>query len=109
LLVEEATGIAWAGGAGALLAEGEDALALLTPPPVGEPSEKRRGDLIARALEQLAGRLGDLDAFAERRAQGLLADHERVRESSRAAGGNSVNALLPPDVIALYVLLPRVG
>ncbi|MDP2316548.1 MAG: helicase-related protein [Pseudomonadota bacterium] len=109
LLVEEATGIAWAGASGALLAEGEAALALLTPPPVGDPPEHRRVHFLTQALEQLGGRLGDLDAFAERRAQVLLADHERVRESARATGGNNVNALLPPDVIALYVLLPRVG
>ncbi len=109
LLVEEATGLAWAGASGALVAEGEAALALLTPPPVGDPPDHVRGRLVAQALEQVRGRVADLDAFAGRRAQGLLQDHERVRESARAAGANSVTALLPPDVIALYVLLPRVG
>mgnify|MGYP000535353742 CR=1 FL=1 len=38
----------------------------------------------------------------------LLADHERVRESSRGRGSHEVHALLPPDVIGLVVLLPRV-
>jgi superfamily II DNA or RNA helicase len=109
LLVEEATGIAWGGPAGTLIAEGDDALELLAPPPVGDPPEHVRARVVAAALEQLGARLADVDALAERRAQALLADHERVRASARAAGATTVQALLPPDVIALFVLLPRVG
>jgi hypothetical protein len=62
-----------------------------------------------QALEQLTARGGDLEAFAERRAQALLADHRRVREAADARGSYSVEALLPPDVIGLFVLLPRVA
>ena len=50
-----------------------------------------------------------LDAFAERRARALLADHRRVREAADARGSYSVKALLPPDVIGLFVLLPAVN
>jgi len=46
--------------------------------------------------------------FAERRSQALLADHRRVREAADARGSYSVKALLPPDVIGLFVLLPHV-
>jgi hypothetical protein len=57
----------------------------------------------------LLSRRADLEAFAVRRAQLLLADHRRVREAADARGTYSVKALLPPDVIGLYVLLPKVG
>ena len=48
-------------------------------------------------------------ALAQRRADTLLADHERVREFSKGRGSYEVSALLPPDIIGLYVLLPRVS
>ena len=108
LLVEEATALSWTGAAGVLGPEGEDALALLTHPPVGDPPLLVRDREVQRALDLVAQRSADLDAFANRRADLLLADHERVRESARAAGLYGVHALLPPDVIGLYVLLPQV-
>ena len=64
---------------------------------------------VLQALEQLAAMQSDLDAFAERRAQALLADHRRVREAAAARGSYAVKALLPPDVIGLFVLLPQVN
>lgn len=109
LLVEEATAIAWSGAEIAVIKEGESAFGLLVPPPFGDPPPHVHDRNIAQALDQLSARLADLDAFASRRAQALLADHERVRESSRGRGGHEVHALLPPDVIGLYVLLPKVG
>ena len=62
----------------------------------------------AGAIEQLVTREGDLHAYAVRRAEALLADHRRVREASDARGRYGVKALVPPDVIGLYVLLPKV-
>jgi hypothetical protein len=62
---------------------------------------------VTLALQQLEARLTDLDAFAERRAQTLLADHRRVREAADARGSYSVTALRPADVIGLFALLPR--
>jgi hypothetical protein len=108
LLVEEATAIAWSGADASIVAEGTDALGLIAPPPGGDPPPHVRDRIIAQALEQLGARLSDLDAFANRRAQALLADHERVRKSSLGRGGHEVHALLPPDVIGLVVLLPKV-
>ena len=63
---------------------------------------------MSQALAQLDARKTDLDAFAERRAQTLLADHRRVREAADARGSYSVKSLLPVDVIGLFVLLPKV-
>jgi len=108
LLVEEATALAWAGSSASPL-EGPDALALLKPPPAADPPAHVRERTVAQALTQLESRKPDLDAFAERRAQALLADHRRVREASQARGAYSVKALLPPDVIGVFILLPRVS
>ena len=106
LLVEEATAIAWAGDSSAL--EGSDALSLLSPVPLSDPPLHVRERAVTQALGQLEARLPELDAFAERRAQALLADHRRVREAAEALGRYSVKALLPADVIGLFVLLPKV-
>jgi hypothetical protein len=39
----------------------------------------------------------------------LLADHRRVREAADARGSYSVRAMVPPDVIGVFVLLPSVS
>jgi superfamily II DNA or RNA helicase len=106
MLVEEATALAWTGGTSPL--EGPDALTLLGPAPLSDPPPHVRERAVTQALGQLEARLGELDALAERRAQTLLADHRRVREAADARGSYSVKALLPADVIGLFVLLPRV-
>jgi hypothetical protein len=107
LLVEEATALAWAGTSSRL--EGPDALALLQPPPLSDPPPHVRDRAVSQALEQLDERVSELDAFAERRAQALLSDHRRVREAADARGSYSVKAVSPPDVIGLFVLLPRLS
>lgn len=107
LLVEEATAIAWTASSATLL-EGIDALALLTPSPTADPPPHVRERAVNQGMQQLEERVAELDAFAERRAQTLLADHRRVREAAGARGGYSVKALLPADIIGLFVLLPRV-
>ncbi|CAB3794363.1 ATP-dependent helicase HepA [Paraburkholderia caffeinilytica] len=107
LLVEEATALGWTGSE-APLVEGVEALALLAPPPSADPPAHVRERAVQQALLQIETRAGELDAFAERRAQALLADHRRVREAADARGSYSVKALLPADVIGLFVLLPRV-
>jgi Helicase conserved C-terminal domain/SNF2-related domain len=107
LLVEEANALAWSGGSPTPL-EGPEALALLAPPPTVDPPSHVRERAVQQALAHVAAHLSDLDAFAERRAQALLADHRRVREAADARGSYSVKALLPADVIGIFVLLPRV-
>lgn len=106
LLVEEATGIAWTGEPDPL--EGPEALALLSPVPISDPPPHVRERAVTQALGQLENRRSELDAFAERRAQALLDDHRRVREAGDDRGRYSVKALLPADVIGLFVLLPKV-
>lgn len=106
ILVEEAAALAWCGGAKSV--EGTEALTLLVPAPVGDPPAPVRARFASRALDELATRQADLEAYALRRAQALLEDHRRVRDASAARGSHAVKALLPPDVIGLFVLLPPV-
>lgn len=106
LLVEEATAIAWIGDPSPL--EGPDALALLSPAPLFDPPPHVRERAVTQAIGQIEARMAELDAFAERRAQALVADHRRVREAADALGRYSVKALLPADVVGIFVLLPKV-
>ncbi|MBF8288177.1 MAG: Superfamily II DNA/RNA helicase, SNF2 family, partial [Candidatus Rokubacteria bacterium] len=109
LLEEEATAIAWAGAQGDEWVVGAEALSLLALPPADDPPRHVREREAARAIGMLEERGAELEAIASTRAQALLEDHLRVREASRAAGSTSVQALPQPDVIGVYVLLPRVG
>jgi hypothetical protein len=51
----------------------------------------------------------DLETIIRSRVVTLIEDHLRVREVSKATGGATVQALPRPDVIGVYVLLPKVG
>jgi hypothetical protein len=97
LLVEEASAIAWS-GQDAARTDGADVLALLAAPPAGDPPLHVRDRAVTQGLDLLRSR-----------AEALLADHRRVREASSARGSSSVVALVPPDVIGLFVLLPSVS
>ncbi len=107
LLVEEASALAWSGPGAP--AEGDEALKLLQPTPLADPPTHVRDRAVMQALAELETRLAELDTFAVRRAQALLADHRRVREAADARGSYGVRAQLPADIIGLYVLLPRVS
>ena len=108
LMVEEAAALAWAPRSDGPIT-GAEALSLLDLPPSGDPPRHVREREAARALARIEERAADLDEFADARARVLLDDHLRVREAGRAAGNTSVQALPRPDVIGVYVLLPRVG
>ena len=109
LMVEEAAALAWAAPRSDRPITGAEALFLLDLPPSGDPPRHVREREAARALALLRERAADLDDFAAARARALLEDHLRVREAGRAGGSASVQALPRPDVIGVYVLLPRVG
>jgi superfamily II DNA or RNA helicase len=109
MLVEEAAAIGWSGVTNPKLVDGIDALALLAPAAAADPAAPAAARAISQSLALLESKRGELDAFANRRAEDLLADHRRVREAGEATGRYSVKALLPADVIGIYVLLPRVS
>ncbi|MGC3998045.1 MAG: helicase-related protein [Anaeromyxobacter sp.] len=107
ILVEEAVALAWVGALSPGLLEGSEALALLWNDAAGDPKGNTPKLRIEEAVALLGTRTADLKAFAKRRAQALLEDHRRVREASDARGSWTVKALLPADVIGLFVLLPK--
>ena len=50
-----------------------------------------------------------LDEYAQRRGQELLEAHQRVRKASRIRNVKyRVEAQLPPDVLGIYVYLPKI-
>ena len=108
LMVEEAAAVAWAAPRTNGPITGPEALSLLALAPAGDPPRHVRERESARALVLLQERAADLEAIATARADALLEDHLRVREASRAAGSTTVQALPRPDVIGVYVLLPKV-
>jgi len=115
LLVEEATGLAWAGQSGEVL-DSTEALELLAGPPLADVPVHVREREAAKALTLLSEQSAELDRFAKQRASALLDDHLRVRAAAyrdekadtrdRSA---RVEALPRPDVIGVFVLLPKVG
>lgn len=113
LLVEEATGLAWVGQAGDRLA-GTEALALLANPPVDDVPPHVREREATRALAWLAEREAELEGFAAERADALLDDHLRVRaaayrdeKAETRERRTRVEALPRPDIIGVFVLLPK--
>ena len=108
LMVEEATALAWIGPRTNGPIAGSEALSLLAAPPSGDPPRHVREREAARALALLRERAADLEDCAAAHARALLDDHLRVREASRATGNTSVQPLPRPDVIGVYVLLPKV-
>ncbi len=109
LMVEEAAALAWVVPRTNGPISGSEALSLLRLPPVDDPPPHVRKREIARALDMIEERTADLENFATARAGALLDDHLRMREASRAGGSTSVQALPRPDVIGVYVLLPRLS
>jgi superfamily II DNA or RNA helicase len=115
VLVEEATGLAWSGQAHDLLA-GAEALELLAHPPADDVPPHVREREVTRALALLSERAEQLERFASQRAAVLLDDHLRVRaaayrdEKTLAHKRSArVEALPRPDVIGVFVLLPKVS
>jgi superfamily II DNA or RNA helicase len=109
LLVEESLPVAWQGRANATQHQGDEVLAWLRAPAVGDLPDNLRQREMQNLLDALAQRSADLERIADAQAERLLADHRRVREAADARGRYDVRALKPVDVIAAYVLLPAVA
>jgi superfamily II DNA or RNA helicase len=105
LLAEEAALLAVSDGE--VVAHGPEARTLLSVPAAHDLAEVARARLLRAAQAELAGLLdGPVRLFASQRADQLRADHARLRAASGTAPRLSVEAVLPPDVIGLFVLLP---
>ena len=105
LLAEEAALVAMQGGK--IVASGEAARALLNSPAAADLASSARDRFVVKAKEDLPGLLdGPLAEFVKTRAEGLMQDHARLRAAAGSASRVTVEAVLPPDVIGLFVLMP---
>ena len=109
LLVEEALPVAWQGRSHISEVQGDQLLAWLQAPAIGNLPEAVRQREIHNVLTLLHERHEALEQLADVQAERLLADHRRVRQASDARGRYEVRALKPVDVIAAYVLMPGGG
>lgn len=105
LLAEEAALVAIQGNE--LTAVGEIARELLNAPATADLAPVARDRFISKAKEYLPSLLeGPIAEFVRSRAQELMGDHARLRAASGSASRVTVEAVLPPDVIGLFVLMP---
>lgn len=105
LLAEEAALVAIQGGR--IVAIGEAARELLNTPATADLAPIARDRFIANAKEDLPGLLsGPIAEFARARAEELMQDHARLRAAAGSASRVTVEAVLPPDAIGLFVLMP---
>ncbi|WP_445376430.1 DEAD/DEAH box helicase [Niveispirillum fermenti] len=105
LLAEEAALVAIQSGR--IVAAGEAARELLNTPADADLAPSARDRFIAKAKEDLPSLLdGPLAEFVRSRAEELMQDHARLRVAAGSASRVTVEAVLPPDVIGLFVLMP---
>jgi superfamily II DNA or RNA helicase len=90
-----------------IVATGEAARELLNAPATADLALTARDRFIARAREDLLGLLdGPIAEFTRSRADELMQDHARLRAAAGSASRVTVEAVLPPDVIGLFALMP---
>lgn len=105
LLAEEAALVAIQGSR--IVTAGEAAHKLLNTPAGADLAPSARDRFIAKAKEDLPGLLdGPLAEFVRSRAEELMQDHARLRAAAGSASRVTVESVLPPDVIGLFVLMP---
>jgi hypothetical protein len=105
LLAEEAALVAIQGGR--IVAVGEIAREWLNAPASADLAPVARERFIAKAKEDLSDLLaGAIAGFVDSRANELMQDHARLRAAAGSAPRVTVEAVLPPDVIGLFVLMP---
>ena len=105
LLAEEAALVAMEGNT--IVAMGETARELLNKPAAADLAPAARERFIAKAKEELPTLLeGALEGFVRARADELAQDHARLRAAAGSVSRVTVEAVTPPDVIGLFVLMP---
>ena len=110
LLTEECLGVAVRGGNDPELLPEEDALSLLSLEPGRNMEDGQKTRLIGQALDALPTLEDTFTRLARERAQGVLADHRRIREASDAKGLRyAATPALPVDKIGVYVFMPMVS
>ena len=107
LLVEEAALVAIQNNT--ITATGGEARKMLNTPAAANMAPTARDRFIRNAKAHLPALLtGPLADFVRARASELGQDHARLRTAARSSSRVSVEAVQPPDVIGLFVLVPSV-
>ncbi len=105
LLAEEAALVALEGEQ--LVCSGDDARQLLSATASGNLAPVARERFLKQAQAQLPGLLeGPIAKYVAERADELVDDHARIRAATGSGSKVTVEPLLPPDVIGLFVLMP---
>lgn len=105
LLAEEATLIAL--DSNAMIASGNEARELLATAATADLAPVARDRMITAARSALPELLsGPIAEFVRQRAVELEDDHVRLRVAAGSASRVTVEPVLPPDVIGLFVLVP---
>ena len=105
LLAEEAALVALQGKN--VVATGDDVREMMNSPATSDLAPIARDRMINAAKAELPDLLdGPLADFVNRRATELVEDHARLRTAAGSISRVSVEAVLPPDVIGLFVLMP---
>jgi hypothetical protein len=103
-MAEEGAAIGFDSTGGRVLA-GDAAFALLEAKS-GNVPERVRDTQLAKAVGTLGTLKSVLNSYAAERATALATDHSRVRQALGSRAGVRVEAVIPVDVIGLYVLMP---
>jgi hypothetical protein len=107
LLAEEAAILAWEAGPAHTMLTAEASRALLEQAASADLAQVARQRLVIKAIEQMPAMLdGPFGSYARERAQALAEDHARVRAAAAGSTRVTVEPVLPPDVVGLYVLAP---
>ncbi len=105
LLAEEAALIALQGDR--IVASSDAAREMLNTPATADLAPIARDRMTNAAKSELPELLvGPLATFVNERAAELVEDHSRLRAAAGSASRVSVEAILPPDVIGMFVLMP---
>ncbi|WP_319412682.1 DEAD/DEAH box helicase [uncultured Cohaesibacter sp.] len=105
LLAEEAALVAL--DSNAVIASGNEARVLLASPATADLAPVARDRMINAAKAALPDLFdGPISDFVQKRAAELVEDHARLRAASGSASRVSVEPIIPPDVIGLFVLVP---
>lgn len=105
LLAEEAALVALQGKS--IVATGEHVREMLSTPATADLAAIARDRMINSSKADLPDLIaGPLADFVKQRAAELVEDHARLRAAAGSISRVSVEAVLPPDVIGLFVLMP---
>jgi hypothetical protein len=110
LLAEESGALAWQPTSPEPVLSAEDARALLEHSATGNLELVARQRLLNQACARIDTLLtGSIAEYARERAGILAEDHARVRAAAAGSARVTVEPVLPPDIIAVYVLVPAVS